>query len=146
MWNFQRISYKWDSTWIVIPIKYRINQQITAIWSDTAIPKMPKNLQNVSLLRKKCHKFQRSRTFNELFFLKNQIWLYLSVRRCLMHWKDWTFIFSNYVKVSVSAIVIVIVKVSVILEAWKMKFGRDATVIRLVGGIQAMEMQVMMSQ
>ena len=27
-----------------------------------------------------------------------------------------------------------------------MKFGRDATVIRLVGGIQAMEMQVMMSQ
>ena len=63
-----------------------------------------------------------------------------------MHWKDWTFIFSNYVKVSVSAIVIVIVKVSVILEAWKMKFGRDATVIRLVGGIQAMEMQVMMSQ
>lgn len=146
MWNFQRISYKWDSTWIVIPIKYRINQQITAIWSDTAIPKMPKNLQNVSLLRKKCHKFQRSRTFNELFFFKNQIWLYLSVRRCLMHWKDWTFIFSNYVKVSVSAIVIVIVKVSVILEAWKMKFGRDATVIRLVGGIQAMEMQVMMSQ
>ena len=35
-------------------------------------------------------------------------------------------------------------KVSVILEAWKMKFGQDATVIRLVGGIQAMEMQVMM--
>ena len=34
-------------------------------------------------------------------------------------------------------------KVSVILEAWKMKFGQDATVIRLVGGIQAMEMQVM---
>ena len=61
-----------------------------------------------------------------------------------LHWKDRTFIFSNYVKVSV--IVIVIVKVSVILEAWKMKFGRDATVIRLVGGIQAMEMQVMMSQ
>ena len=25
-----------------------------------------------------------------------------------------------------------------------MKFGQDATVIRLVGGIQAMEMQVMM--
>ena len=35
-------------------------------------------------------------------------------------------------------------KVSVILEAWKMKFGQDATVIRLVGGIQAMEMQVIM--
>ena len=35
-------------------------------------------------------------------------------------------------------------KVSVILEAWKMKFGQEATVIRLVGGIQAMEMQVMM--
>ena len=34
------------------------------------------------------------------------------------------------------------VKVSVILEAWKMKFGQEATVIRLVGGIQAMEMQV----
>ena len=33
-------------------------------------------------------------------------------------------------------------KVSVILEAWKMKFGKDATVLRLVGGIQAMEMQV----
>ena len=29
-----------------------------------------------------------------------------------------------------------------ILEAWKMKFGKDATVLRLVGGIQAMEMQV----
>ena len=35
-------------------------------------------------------------------------------------------------------------KVSVILEAWKMKFGQDATVIRLVGGIQAMEMQVIL--
>ena len=31
---------------------------------------------------------------------------------------------------------------SVILEAWKMTFGKDATVLRLVGGIQAMEMQV----
>ena len=146
MWIFQRISYKWDSTWIVIPIKYRINQQITAIWSDTAIPKMPKNLQNVGLLRKNVTNFKGHAHSMNCFFLKNQIWLYLSGRRCLMHWKDWTFIFSNYVKVSVSAIVIVIVKVSVILEAWKMKFGRDATVIRLVGGIQAMEMQVMMSQ
>ena len=32
-------------------------------------------------------------------------------------------------------------KVSVILESWKMKYGSDATVLRLVGGIQMMDLQ-----
>ena len=32
-------------------------------------------------------------------------------------------------------------KVSVILESWKMKYGPEATVLRLVGGIQLMDLQ-----
>ena len=37
-------------------------------------------------------------------------------------------------------------KVSVILESWKMKYGPEATVVRLVGGIQAMEMQAVVDE